>query len=667
MSRATVEFADFAGVDSRSSPLRLPPGRALRNTNWVPKPNGILQLRNGYTRPTMTGAADLAPIHSAAYYELHDGRNQVLYSQGTNLRLYSVASGTLSTISALSSGQPWNGTFADNRFMFGNATDKKIYDGAVLRDIGLPPGDDPLSIAAPYNPASVVVAFSTLSSGSWATTSFLGYQLFMCYYNPVSGAVGNRVAIGNRFTVPAANGVVNITGLPNLSLVDRSVGGVFATAEWVKLIGRTGDNGLVPNSLIAVDGTFIVVGNTLTTASIISSATDPESELPTRNGLPPRFNKIAWALNRAYAIDEDDPSGVMYSESQADVPSGQFVGDPRQSWAPSSKVFFPTGERCRSVHAIDNEAWVWTRNHLGILTEMQATDSSLGRPLVQWRGTWVGGIANHRAFVKTRHGPFWVSAERQIMSRPTVASYQSGAAGPVPISTDYDAALLARIVDLESIQMAYLLDPEKDIDCIYVRGLDVNGVQVVVVHDFGAGGIGREYVYANLNINTFVKNPDQAVSMRDANAKMRLWIGDDKGKFAQLEDGDSDPGTTYSADCVMLLNNGPKAPTFGAIEWFGDSQVKIRVSKDLRLTLQDLDALDSLPSIDVDENTSLWRAQIEEKAQYVTARFQLDSHPTDGTLAFSSPIPHVPLETYGRIYMARPEIGLGRDIGGSKP
>jgi hypothetical protein len=272
-----------------------------------------------------------------------------------------MATGSVSTVATLSSTLSWNGVFADDRFMFGNGVDAKIYDGSALRNIGIP---QPTAAIA----SAVTVSYSTASTGSWLTTSFLGYQLFMCYYNPVSGAVGNRIEIGARFTVAAANGAVSVTGLPNLATY---------SSEWVKLIGRTADNGLVPNALIDSSGTWIVVGNTFTTASITAFAFDPESELPTRNGLPPSFNKIAYALGRAYAIDENDPSGVMYSESLADVPSGLFVGDPRQSWAASSKVFFPTGEKCIGIHAVDNEIWVWTRNHLAILTEFQATDSSL--------------------------------------------------------------------------------------------------------------------------------------------------------------------------------------------------------------------------------------------------------------------------------------------------
>src|SRR5205814_5977153 len=119
-------------------------------------------------------------------------------------------------------------------------------------------------------------------------------------------------------------------------------------------------------------------------------------------------------------------------------------------------------------------------------------------------GTWIGGVATDRALVKRRYGPSWLPAEKQPMARAE--------SGPIPVSLEYDAALLARVVDLDSFEMAYLLDPEKDIDCLYIKGLDVNGDDVVVVHDFGAGGIGREHSYSDLaHISTFVRNPDQIV------------------------------------------------------------------------------------------------------------------------------------------------------------
>src|SRR5205814_6808092 len=125
----------------------------------------------------------------------------------------------------------WNVAFADYRFMFGNGPDRKYWDGSVLRDIGMPSAEGVLSavvhsgtvsIITAYDPASAVASYSTASTGTWQTTSYLGYQMFMCYYDPVSGHVGNRVPIGARFTVPTAGGRVNLTNLPNLALFDRS-------------------------------------------------------------------------------------------------------------------------------------------------------------------------------------------------------------------------------------------------------------------------------------------------------------------------------------------------------------------------------------------------------------------------------------------------------------
>jgi hypothetical protein len=44
----------------------------------------------------------------------------------------------------------------------------------------------------------------------------------------------------------------------------------------------------------------------------------------------------------------------------------------------------------------------------------------------------------------------------------------------------------------------------------------------------------------------------------------------------------------------------------------------------------------------------------EIKQAYV--RFQLDSHSADGNLNLNDP-PHVPLESYGRIYLAQGLVG----------
>lgn len=645
MAGQKVEFADFAAVDSRSSPLRMPPGRALRCRNWRPMPNGILQLRHGFTVPTMSSVDTTSAIHSGAYYETNAGSQRVIYSQATTLKKYEVGStGTVSTIGTLSDSNPWNGVFADNKFIFGNGTDEKIYDDTTLRNLGIRP---PSSAET----ASITVSYTTATAGSWTTSTFSGHQLFMSYYNPNTGHFGNRVQIGARFTTTTSAGSVIVTGLPSLAAVDT---------EWVKVLGRTHDNGQVPYLFVDGSGTLITVGNTASTATFTLPSVDANLEMPTRNTVPPNFKYAAWCLGRMYVIDEDDPTAVRFSESKYDVPSGLFVGVPYHAWPSSNKTYFPAGGgRCRGIHTVDDKVWVWTDTHVGVLTEFGAAYSAVGKPVVRWLGTFVGGLAGHRAFAMTPFGPYWVSKDKQLMKK--------GENGPTPASLEYEAALLAQIADAQvaNIELAYHLDPAKEINALYIHGIDSDGNPVEIVHDFAAGNVGREHVYSGVTVKTFIRNPQTVISMRDSNGKTRLWAGSSAGRFAQLEDGDSDNDATYSADIIQVFNSGPKMPLLTGLEWFGDGNARIKITNDLRLSVTDLDGLPEIQPTQEDDKTSLWRAPIEESAQYNYVRMQMDSHHSDGTLARSS-LPGCPLETYGRIYMTRPEMGAGRDVGASR-
>ena len=60
-------------------------------------------------------------------------------------------------------------------------------------------------IRAPYNieAASVTAGPSTATQGDWVPTQFQGYQLYMAYYNPNTGHVGNRIKIGSPLIIPA--------------------------------------------------------------------------------------------------------------------------------------------------------------------------------------------------------------------------------------------------------------------------------------------------------------------------------------------------------------------------------------------------------------------------------------------------------------------------------
>lgn len=645
MGAEIFEIGDFSGVDSRSSPLRYPPGHALRCKNWIRKPNGVLQLRNGFTRPTMS-SVNASTIHSAYQYETNAGVRTLLFSHGATLKTYTVGGGTVSTLTTLSNSNLWNAFFAKNRFYFGNGTDAKVYDGATLRDIGIRPPTD-------VEAAGVSVAYTTATTGTWTTTQFQGHDFFMSYYNPTTGEVSNRTQIGGRVTIGAINGSINITGLPDLSGVNT---------EWVKLIGRTPDGGDVPYALVDTGGAWIVVANATTTATYNNPDIDTNAELPTRNGLPPPFSKACWAQWRAYVIDDSDPHAIRFSESEYDSVGGLFVGSSPSCWPATNKTFFPTGEAARAVHSVDDEAWVWTRNHLGILTEFGGIYTSIGAPVVRWRGTWLGGIAGQRAFAKTPYGPFWVSADKQLLTR--------GANGPVPASEEYELALLAQIGDsnLDTVECSYLRDPANEIDRLYILAKDGSNNPLVFIHDFKLGGEGSEFSYTGMTPTTFARLPQQILSMRDQNGKMRLWSGATDGRFYQLEDGDSDNGSTYSADLISILNFGANVPTFADFEWHGDSNVKVTISPDLRLTLPQIGALDSLPIQQLfDERTSLNRAQVEQANQFMLIRLQLDSHHADGTLAYSSPVPHIPLEFYGRVYIGRGELGAGRGEGTRRP
>lgn len=60
-------------------------------------------------------------------------------------------------------------------------------------------------IRAPYNleASSVTASPSTATPGDWAPTIFQGYQLYMAYYNPNTGHVGNRIQIASPLIIPA--------------------------------------------------------------------------------------------------------------------------------------------------------------------------------------------------------------------------------------------------------------------------------------------------------------------------------------------------------------------------------------------------------------------------------------------------------------------------------
>ncbi|HXH51358.1 MAG TPA: hypothetical protein VNM47_18625 [Terriglobia bacterium] len=501
-----------------------------------------------------------------------------------------------------------------------------------------------------YDVPGISAAESTASAGSWSATTLSGYQFYMSYYNPTTQDVGNRLAFGDRVQVSGTQSVIVITNLPDISSVD---------SEWVKLIGRTADGGEVPYALIDPGGNWITVGGTVSTATFTIPDADYNSELPTRNDVPPAFSKMCFAGHRGYAIDPSDPHKIRFSESENDALSAYYVGLPYCAWPADNALLFPTGEGCMAIHEYRGDCWVWTSKHIGIISE-SGNFSPNGLPYPNWAGVYIGGIAGQRAFINTAHGPFWLSDKKQLLTMTQE--------GPAVASAEYEAGLLTRISDdnLSAAEVSYFRDTSKGIDRLYVLGKDSSNAPVIIVHDFqhkssqSPYGEGLEYSYAGMTASTFVRNPQSVISMVDENGAERIRVGDSAGAFDQLEDGLTDNGNTYSADYIGLLNLGPSRPQIGGVRWHGDGNLKISHANVLNWTLAQFSTAPTEAVQDTEEDEFLFRADLETNGKFLVWRLQLDSHATGSdTLDLNDP-PHLPLEDYGRVYVLEPEIGAGR-------
>jgi hypothetical protein len=117
---------------------------------------------------------------------------------------------------------------------------------------------------------------------------------------------------------------------------------------------------------------------------------------------------------------------------------------------------------------------------------------------------------------------------------------------------------------------------------------------------------------------------------------------------------------------VQIINLGPRRPMLNKIAWQGDGQVKMQLSTNLRLTSAQLDALQFRATKQEDDESLRHKVNVEEHMQYAYFRMNLPSHFADGSLADSSPTPHLPVETYGRVYALRPGLGKFQAEGGPR-
>jgi hypothetical protein len=642
------EFS-FGGVDSRSNPTNMPPNRALRCINWAPQASGGNRLRLGYSVPT--GATnDGFPIHSAAYYEQFSanfvGPQFVMYGKESSLNSENVITGAITAAGKMGSTNPWGHYRAGNKMFFGTGAvpagtltpwangDMLSWDGTLSRPVGLP---------IPTVGTSAAMAISAFTGGSIAPTQLSGYQAFVAYYNPNTGHVGSRVMFGTVQTCSATADAFVFTGIPAPGTLN---------AEWVTIPGMTNDGGQVPYWLMDASNNHIIFGNTATNGTISVLNPDFFSELPFRNGVPPKLDKFARVVTRIFGGLAGSPF-IYYSNDMSDVTNGNYVGLPEESWPLNQAEAFPTGELPTSLHGHRFEGYFFSLNNLAIwsyfLQQQQANP---------WRGPWEGGCPGQRAFVMTPYGPFWLTGKKELVT--FIGD------GVVSVSEEYEAGLLGKLGSkyLNLVEIAYERDPEQLIDQIVIHGYQNDGVtEVFVVHDFrlrdaqSAHGQGyvQDYTAAHSNapiaIQCFVGagfTPRQ--NAKDVNGKEVLWAGTSQGQFVQLDNGNSDNGTTYSADYVGLINMGENMPSLVAIEIQGDDEVECSYLTDYSLGLDGFTACNQVPlPIGSDVQTkSRFDAEMVGETSWLYFRAQLTAHPADGDFDLTDP-PFLPLPTYGAI------------------
>lgn len=639
MPAQKIENFSWGGVDSRSNPANYPTDRFMRCINLIPQLSGKLRLRNGFTQPNMSAVANL-PIHSAAYYELFNGTQFIIFGQGTALKQYALATGTVTLIATLASGANWSHFRANNKIYIMNGTDMVSYDGTTVR---------PMGIRAPTaaEVSSTTVAAATSPAGTFGVTSLSGYQFYISYYDPTSGVIGNAIAIGGRVTVAGATDSIAIANLPNLSGVNP---------EWVKLIGRTNDGGQIPYACIDASGNLIVAGNSSTSASVTSSAFNPNMEMPTRNTPPSGFDKCTSVLGRVF-LNRPGDFNIFYTPTAADSPTGQWTGVAEESAPADNLIPFPTAEPVTCLQGYNFSAWFFTRNHMAIWSEYLNGVTGNANP---WQGVWPIGCAGQRAFVITPYGPYWLSGNKELMT-------WSGD-GPVPASGEYQLGLLGKIADtnLALTEVTYLRDPENEIDRVYVRGWDANNNPVVVIHDFNLRdvrsifGQGYQYTYTGLVPQTFVgAGCSPFVPVSDTSLKIRMWAGGADGHFNQLEDGNSDNGQEYAGDCIGMYDMGTELPLITDVQFTGDDKLQFSYGTQLAQQIDDFISPDMREPTSENDDRMIY--SVGGEGRYLIYRLQLTSHHADGNFTPTDPL-FCPINAYGTIFGARTTLGATRSL-----
>lgn len=469
------------------------------------------------------------------------------------------------------------------------------------------------------------------------STTSPGFQFYASIYNRTGGAhVGNQTLIGRRLA-PTNRCNVRMSGLPDLSGFDT---------EWELLLGRTVDGGAVPQPIADLAVNWKSIANGVTTALITEPSVDPNREMPTRNGVPPAF-QIMWRTDDYVWGVPLNSATIYHSGSLVDDRAGTYTGRPEQSWAPNDIETFPSGEAITCGVQYGGQSWVFTHNDFSVFLVVggiaQGWDPS---------GPWNVGCAGKRAFTSgIKNRPYWVTGDKQI------ASMDSD--GPTIVSDEYEKALLSQIGDayLSQVELAYEHIAEKGIDRLIVNAKDSTGTPIQIYHDFkirdarSPEGQGYDGIFQDALASSFI-----VTEVRDSIDRAKVFAGATNGRIYELSGAYIDNGVEFTADAAFLVNAGPNRPALKYIEWWGDENSIWNFSNDLNTGIDDLPVI-KMTTIDADD--AHYSAEIGQEVEHGVLRIRLTSHSADGDLSLNA-LPHIPLETYGRIYMVAPGIGDAR-------
>jgi hypothetical protein len=505
-----------------------------------------------------------------------------------------------------------------------------------------------------------------------------GYLFFGSIYNLVTGHVGNRTQLGLRLNNTATLASILLTGLPT-----------FTDSEWVLLLGRTGDGAEIPYAIIDNNANWQFAPNDQTTLTLLPYGIDGNSELPSRNYPPPGTldSNYQYSLLPGGAaqnppiigtfvnvwVESDHCCGTLAgsptiyrSGSALDFREGVFVGLPEQSWDPGDIETFPTGSPVVAGHSYQQESWCFTRQDCAILMELAGETS--------WQGPYnIGGAGQHAWTRGWQNLPFWVTGEKELATvslggwQQLAGTTSSANAGPVIISSEYEAALLSKIGDayLSQTEVSYIRQPLKMVEVLRIKCFDANGNPFTIIHDFNMRD--ERSPYGQAYQETFLGELGTAftqATIRDQNEKSQVICGGADGNLYLLYSGGNDNGVEFLARALRLVNLGPQRTAVKFLEWYGDGKAHWYISRKLNTPFnveQMTDLCQEAPQeVQGEEGDNRWIVDIPTPEMvHAYILLQLTSHSTDGSSDLNSP-PHMPVESYGRVWLVAPQLGASR-------